>query len=236
MPSPVTHATGYANALELPFLCGTRTVLMDRWDARRAVDSSITSMSRRQSAQRHFSGVDRGSPRSRLASRSLQGVRLRRRRRAARGDPRGQSGSAEQAGFRVYGSSEAPYVAIGRLRMMPMILRRRPTAQSSTTGSCRIVDAQERAVAAGTEGEILVRGPAMFLRYANDADNRGLFTADGYFRTGDLGTLSAARISRSPVEEGPDHPRRRELRREGNRRRPSRSPVGGRSGGRRHAA
>ena len=38
MPSPVTHITGYAGALEKPFQFDARVVLMDRWDARTAVD------------------------------------------------------------------------------------------------------------------------------------------------------------------------------------------------------
>lgn len=41
----------------------------------------------------------------------------------------------------------------------------------------------------GTEGEILSNGPDQFLRYTSDADNESAFTADGYFRTGDIGLL-----------------------------------------------
>ena len=38
MPSPVSHVSGYANGLELPFLCDTRTVLMESWNAEKAVE------------------------------------------------------------------------------------------------------------------------------------------------------------------------------------------------------
>ncbi|MET0546474.1 MAG: AMP-binding protein, partial [Caulobacterales bacterium] len=38
MPSPVTHVSGYSNGLELPFLAGTRTVLMEAWNADAAVE------------------------------------------------------------------------------------------------------------------------------------------------------------------------------------------------------
>jgi acyl-coenzyme A synthetase/AMP-(fatty) acid ligase len=38
MPSPVTHVSGYSNGLELPFLVGTRTVLMESWNAEIALD------------------------------------------------------------------------------------------------------------------------------------------------------------------------------------------------------
>ena len=38
MPSPVTHVTGFCNGLELPFLNGSRCVLMERWNAAEAAD------------------------------------------------------------------------------------------------------------------------------------------------------------------------------------------------------
>src|SRR6056297_133305 len=37
MPSPVTHVTGYAYGMEMPFHFGTRTVFMERWDAAQAI-------------------------------------------------------------------------------------------------------------------------------------------------------------------------------------------------------
>ncbi|MEJ2198239.1 MAG: AMP-binding protein, partial [Desulfuromonadales bacterium] len=43
----------------------------------------------------------------------------------------------------------------------------------------------------GVEGEIEVRGPQVFQGYYNnDEENRKAFTADGFFRTGDLGKLT----------------------------------------------
>ena len=37
MPSPVTHITGYCCGLEMPLFLGTRTVLMEHWNAAAAV-------------------------------------------------------------------------------------------------------------------------------------------------------------------------------------------------------
>lgn len=55
----------------------------------------------------------------------------------------------------------------------------------------RIVDSEDRPVAAGVEGEVEVRGPQVFDGYLdNEEENRKTFTADGYFRTGDLGKLT----------------------------------------------
>jgi long-chain acyl-CoA synthetase len=40
-----------------------------------------------------------------------------------------------------------------------------------------------------SDGEILVRGPGVFRGYTGDPGNMSLFTADGYYRTGDYGRL-----------------------------------------------
>ena len=45
--------------------------------------------------------------------------------------------------------------------------------------------------AGGDEGEVQARGPECFLGYADPALNADAFTADGWFRTGDLGRLDA---------------------------------------------
>ena len=55
----------------------------------------------------------------------------------------------------------------------------------------RLVDDHGREVEPGVEGEIEVRGPQVFAGYYNnDEENRKAFTADGFFRTGDLGKLT----------------------------------------------
>ena len=55
----------------------------------------------------------------------------------------------------------------------------------------RIVDSEGKPVPPGVEGEIEVRGPQVFDGYIdNDEENRKAFTADGFFRTGDLGKLT----------------------------------------------
>jgi long-chain acyl-CoA synthetase len=55
----------------------------------------------------------------------------------------------------------------------------------------RIVDSSGLPVEAGVEGEVEVKGPQVFPGYYNDdEENRKAFTADGFFRTGDLGRLT----------------------------------------------
>ncbi|PYM20061.1 MAG: cyclohexanecarboxylate-CoA ligase [Candidatus Rokuibacteriota bacterium] len=57
----------------------------------------------------------------------------------------------------------------------------------------RIIDDAGRDVSPGTEGEIAADGPSVHLGYhKNPSANAELFTADGWFRTGDLGQIDAA--------------------------------------------
>jgi long-chain acyl-CoA synthetase len=52
----------------------------------------------------------------------------------------------------------------------------------------RIVDEKGQEVSPGVEGDVEVRGPQVFDGYYdNDEENKKAFTADGFFRTGDLG-------------------------------------------------
>jgi len=55
----------------------------------------------------------------------------------------------------------------------------------------RIVDDDNRPVATGTIGHVQVRGPNVFAGYWRMPErNREEFTSDGFFRTGDMGSLS----------------------------------------------
>jgi non-ribosomal peptide synthetase component E (peptide arylation enzyme) len=57
----------------------------------------------------------------------------------------------------------------------------------------RLIDAHGREVPPGAEGEIAAAGPSVHLGYhKNPTANAELFTADGWFRTGDLGQRDAA--------------------------------------------
>jgi len=57
----------------------------------------------------------------------------------------------------------------------------------------RIIDGDGRDVPAGGEGEIAAEGPSVHLGYhKNPAANADLFTADGWFRSGDLGQIDPA--------------------------------------------
>lgn len=56
----------------------------------------------------------------------------------------------------------------------------------------RIVDERDLAVSPGESGELQLRGPMIFSRYyRNEPATQAAFTSDGWFRTGDLGCMTA---------------------------------------------
>jgi non-ribosomal peptide synthetase component E (peptide arylation enzyme) len=74
-----------------------------------------------------------------------------------------------------------------------------PEAVTGTIGRAaprmqlRLIDEHGRDVPPGAEGEIAAKGPSVHLGYyKNPAANAELFTADGWFRTGDLGVIDRA--------------------------------------------
>lgn len=90
--------------------------------------------------------------------------------------------------FRAYGSTEHTTATSG--------IRSRAQAQmgAETDGEIvpptelRIVDPSSGApVADGEEGEVVGRGPELFVGYLHPEDNEASFDADGFFKSGDLG-------------------------------------------------
>jgi len=190
MPSPVTHISGYSNGLEQPFITGTRTVLMESWDAPTAM-ALIDEYG--------VSGTVAATPflkeladTARAAGRSLPSFRVFACGGAA--VPADLVRDANQAfaqacAFRVYGSSETPLVTLG------YPAAQQPELAAATDGALldyevRFLDDDGNDVEPGGDGEIVVRGPSMFMGYGDDAQTRDALTDDGYFRTGDIGQLS----------------------------------------------
>ncbi|MBV8754335.1 MAG: AMP-binding protein [Hyphomicrobiales bacterium] len=90
----------------------------------------------------------------------------------------------------LYGMLETGYHAYTRLTDDPERV-------NGTIGRCvegmglRLIDAQGRDVPRGAEGEIAADGPSVHLGYYNNPQaNAEAFTADGWFRTGDLGVVA----------------------------------------------
>lgn len=192
MPSPVTHITGYAGALEKPFQLDTRTVLMEQWDAAVAIDLidryQVTStvaatpflMELCQAAQ--AAGRTLPSLRSFACGGASVPDELVRAANAALANP---------CAYRVYGSSEVPQTTQGYAPALA------PDLAATSDGHAidyelRIVDDAGADLPPGSDGEVLVRGPAMFLGYGDPAQTEQAITADGFFRSGDIGRIDAA--------------------------------------------
>jgi len=185
MPSPVTHVSGYANGLEAPFICGTRTVLMESWNAAEAL-----ALIDRHSCV----GTVAATPfLVELAAAAREsGNRLPSFRFFACGGaavpadliPAANAAFDHCRAFRVFGASEVPLVTFG----WPNVESLAATTDGAIVDyEVRVVDHEDRDVADGQEGEILARGPGMMLGYADEGQTREAITTDGFFRTGDLG-------------------------------------------------
>jgi cyclohexanecarboxylate-CoA ligase len=191
MPSPLTHISGVIHAILTPALLGTSAVLMERWDAEQGLEliarERVTYMVGAPTFLHDLvTHADRRPPvASSLRLFSCGGApvsaELIRRARATLGC----------TAKRVYGSTEFPTITTtdaGDAAERGAETEGRPIAP----GQVRIVDERGRVSPTDSEGEIQARGPECFVGYADPALNAEAFTADGWFRTGDLGRLDAA--------------------------------------------
>jgi acyl-CoA synthetase (AMP-forming)/AMP-acid ligase II len=85
--------------------------------------------------------------------------------------------------YRSYGSSEMPSVTMGRPDD-PLEKRLTTEGRPMPGAEIRFVDDEGNDV---VEGELAVRGPELFLGYADEALNQNAFLPGGWFLTGDIG-------------------------------------------------
>ena len=190
MPSPVTHISGYANGLEMPFVAGTCTVLMESWSA----DEAITLI------ENHgIVGAVAATPflveladQARATNKRLPTMTFFACGGAAVPSdliPAANAAFENLRAFRVFGASEAPLVTYG----WPDDEWLAATTDGEVVDyDIRIVNDEGDEIPFGSEGEILVKGPAMMLGYADKTQSEGSITSDGYFKTGDLGVLTSS--------------------------------------------
>jgi cyclohexanecarboxylate-CoA ligase len=180
MPSPVTHITGVLYGLQMPFMLGTSVALLDVWDPARALEIIERERSTMTVAATPFLHGLTHAPE--LEARDVSSLRIL----ACGGadiPPALIRRARERLGAcatRVYGSTECPTVT----GTPPDA----PEDSHAETDGAPIAPSQLRLV----DGELQVRGPDLFLGYLDAALDEGAFTPDGWFRTGDLGTVDDA--------------------------------------------
>jgi len=190
MPSTLGHITGYLYGIQLPITLGCPVVLMDTWDTRRAADLiehhgvtfTLGATPFLQELTRFAQDNGRTLPSLRYFPTGGAPVSPEVIYAANKAFERCVS-------FRLYGSTEAPTVTLG----VPD--RQKEQLGATTEGyivghEIRLLDANDKPVLAGTEGEIVTRGPEVCVGYAATEQSAEAFDADGYFHTGDLGRLT----------------------------------------------
>jgi len=189
MPSPLAHVSGLLNSVLVPGATAMTVVLMEKWDAERGV----------RLAAEHRASYMIGPPTLFLGMLDVAGCRDR--VTTMRVVSCGSTGVTPEfidlarEGFgamvkRTYGSTEAPTVTTTCWDDPPEMAR---DTDGHAVGDAEIrvaVPGTVRPVPSGERGEVLVRGPELFVGYG-DAAQTGEAVRRGWFATGDLGTLDA---------------------------------------------
>jgi cyclohexanecarboxylate-CoA ligase len=177
MPAPMAHVSGLQNGVLLA-CSGMRVVPMAKWDAGAALDliarERVTFMIGPPAFFVSLMDAPGFTPEAVASLRQIScggaGV-----------TPAFVRAASEALGCRVkrtYGSTEAPTVTTSTLD---------DPADLAATTDGRPVGLVELRLGEG--GELLVRGPELFVGYSDPEATAAAFTPDGWFRTGDLGVL-----------------------------------------------
>jgi len=184
---PAGHIAGVMSFLR-PFVAGSTNVLLDAWDASLAarmieehgiVSTAgtpyfVTSLFEAADAEgRDLSSLTRFMVGAANVPRAV--IELA----AARGI----------ASYRAYGSTEHPTVTSGAADD-PIEVRAATDGHVTPGNEVRIVDDDGRDVDAGERGEVVTRGPELFVGYSDAKFDIDAFLPGGWFRTGDIGVFA----------------------------------------------
>lgn len=191
MPSPIGHSTGFNFGVRMAFYYGYPLVLQDRWRANDAVDLVMRTGATYTLAATTFLA-------DLVSACEARGISLPTLRYFGCGGapvppPLVARGLDSQIGvLRLYGSTEA-LVPVWNTPRAPAG-RRLQTDGSVIEGvELEIRDELGRRVAAGTVGDIYVRGPQVCVGFFEDPERLAqAFSADGWLQSGDLGFLDDA--------------------------------------------
>lgn len=186
--SPLGHIAGIDFGIHLPLRAGARLCLMDVWDpglAARTIEQERCVWS--AGAPAFLQGLIHDSRAKGFDLSSLRGFRTG----SADVSPRLIQDAHRRGVFayRVYGSTEHPSMT-GRPGN-DADLAANTDGKLFPGVQVKIVDAEDptKQLPHGEVGEILSRGPDLFPGYKDEQLNAAAFDGDGWFFTGDLGSL-----------------------------------------------
>jgi acyl-CoA synthetase (AMP-forming)/AMP-acid ligase II len=187
VPSPISHMGGSIYAFEIPILYGTVAVLQEMWDAEQA----ITKMDEHRCT--HMAGA---TPflQGLLAQGKASNIKLPALRVFICGGAavpptlirEAHDWFAHSRVQRVFGSTEVPTITIGSFGEGDFY-HAAETDGMIGISTVKLIDADGKETR--TEGEVLAKGPQMFLGYLHDEDNAASFDDEGFFKTGDIAVL-----------------------------------------------
>ena len=182
--SPISHIGGSIYAFECPLLLGTAAVLMEQWDAEAAVGHLLAERCT------HFAGATPFLVQSLAAARRAESRLPDLKLFVCGGASVPPSLIREAADYferavvtRVYGSTEVPVTTVGVVDRNDV----EHAAESDGEVGIASVKFADATGATAETGEVLARGPQMLVGYVHAGDEAGVFNAQGYYRTGDLG-------------------------------------------------
>jgi acyl-CoA synthetase len=183
--APLGHAGGMYSSLLTPLPAGLPIHLIDKWDPGAVLKAMLEDGLSSGGGVTFFLTSLLDHPDCTPAHHALIG-------RAGMGGaavPAAVSDRAEGLGidvFRSYGSTEHPSIT-GSWGDAPAAKRKYTDGRPLPGVEIRLVDDDGHDVEPGTPGEILSRGPDMFLGYTDSRLTREAIDAQGWFATGDIG-------------------------------------------------
>jgi acyl-CoA synthetase (AMP-forming)/AMP-acid ligase II len=187
-PFPAGHIAGFNFCLR-PLVTGTDMVFTDRWDPSMAAGLIERYRVRLTGGTPfHLQGLLEAARRDGRDLSSLKGYSMGGTGITA--DHVRLADSMGMRGTRTYGLTEHSTVSVGWIDM---------TAEQRACFDGRvqpgsevlIVDESGHTLPHGEEGEVLVRGPELFIGYTDASLDLDAFAPGGWFRTGDIGRLNS---------------------------------------------
>jgi acyl-CoA synthetase (AMP-forming)/AMP-acid ligase II len=187
LANPISHAIGMLGALLIPVDLGKPVHLLDQWDPAVVLDLMVEEDLSTGGGAPYFltSLLDHPAFSAKhlelLGAQGMGGAPV----------PRAVAERATALGitvYRSYGSTEHPSIT-GCRPSDPLEKRLNTDGLPLPGNEIRLVDQDGRDVGAGEPGEILSRGPELFLGYTDADLTARVFDADGWYHTGDIAIM-----------------------------------------------